>query len=80
MPSAPASPSPAFKRILVKLSGEALMGDDAYGINPLVIDRIVSEIKDVHDLGVEIAIVIGGGNIFRGIARPPITWACLPPS
>jgi uridylate kinase len=68
MPSAPASPSPAFKRILVKLSGEALMGDDAYGINPLVIDRIVSEIKDVHDLGVEIAIVIGGGNIFRGIA------------
>jgi uridylate kinase len=59
---------PAFKRILVKLSGEALMGDDAYGINPNVIDRIVGEIQDVHAMGVEIAIVIGGGNIFRGIA------------
>jgi uridylate kinase len=59
---------PAYKRILVKLSGEALMGDDAYGINPQVIDRIVGEIKEVHEMGVEIAVVIGGGNIFRGIA------------
>ena len=59
---------PAYKRILLKLSGEALMGDDAYGINRETIDRIVAEIGEVHDLGVEIAIVIGGGNIFRGVA------------
>jgi uridylate kinase len=59
---------PVYKRILVKLSGEALMGDDSYGINQLVIDRIVGEIADVAKLGVEIAVVIGGGNIFRGVA------------
>ena len=59
---------PAYKRILLKLSGEALMGDDAYGVNPAVIDRIVGEIKEVSEMGVQIAIVIGGGNIFRGIA------------
>jgi len=63
-----AAPQPAYKRILLKLSGEALMGDDPYGINREVIDRIVAEIGDVHRLGVEIAIVIGGGNIFRGVA------------
>jgi uridylate kinase len=59
---------PVYKRILVKLSGEALMGDDSYGINQGVIDRIVGEIADVAKLGVEIAVVIGGGNIFRGVA------------
>ena len=59
---------PAYKRILLKLSGEALMGDDAYGVNPAVIDRIVGEIKEVSEMGVQVAIVIGGGNIFRGIA------------
>ncbi len=59
---------PVYKRILVKLSGEALMGDDSYGINQTVIDRIVGEIADVARLGVEIAVVIGGGNIFRGVA------------
>jgi len=65
----PASASaPAYKRILLKLSGEALMGADAYGINREVIDRIVTEIADVVRLGVEVAIVIGGGNIFRGVA------------
>jgi uridylate kinase len=64
---APAS-APAYKRILLKLSGEALMGADAYGINREVIDRIVTEIADVVRLGVEVAIVIGGGNIFRGVA------------
>ncbi len=58
----------AYKRILVKLSGEALMGDDAYGINRLTLSRIVAEIKAVADLGVEIGVVIGGGNIFRGMA------------
>ena len=65
---ASAAPKPAYKRILLKLSGEALMGEDPYGINREVIDRIVAEIGEVHRLGVEIAIVIGGGNIFRGVA------------
>jgi uridylate kinase len=58
----------AYKRVLLKLSGEALMGDDAYGINQAVIGRIVSEIGEVSRLGIQIALVIGGGNIFRGVA------------
>lgn len=58
----------AYKRILLKLSGEALMGEDSYGINRPTIERIVSEIAGVAALGVEIAVVIGGGNIFRGVA------------
>jgi uridylate kinase len=62
------SGAPAYKRILLKLSGEALMGDDSYGINRATISRIVQEIKDVIELGVQVAIVIGGGNIFRGVA------------
>ena len=61
-------PQPAHKRILLKLSGEALMGDDAFGINRDTIVRIVNEVKEVINLGVEVAIVIGGGNIFRGVA------------
>ena len=61
-------PDTAYKRILVKLSGEALMGEDAYGINRTIIERIISEIADVVALGVEVAVVIGGGNIFRGMA------------
>lgn len=60
--------TPVYKRILLKLSGEALMGDDAYGINRVTIDRIVEEIAAVAALGLEIAVVIGGGNIFRGVA------------
>jgi uridylate kinase len=56
-----------YKRVLLKLSGEALMGDQGFGIDPHVVARIASEIKDIHDLGVQVAIVIGGGNIFRGI-------------
>ena len=60
--------APVFKRILVKLSGEALMGDDSFGINRATINHIVNEIKDVVDLGVQVAVVIGGGNIFRGVA------------
>jgi len=59
---------PAYKRVLLKLSGEALMGDDAYGINRETIDRITAEVKEVLNLGVEVGIVIGGGNIFRGVA------------
>ncbi|OGA23373.1 MAG: UMP kinase [Betaproteobacteria bacterium RIFCSPLOWO2_02_FULL_67_26] len=60
--------TPAYKRILLKLSGEALMGGDAYGINRETVDRIVGEIAEVVNLGVEVAVVIGGGNIFRGVA------------
>ena len=60
--------TPAYRRILLKLSGEALMGDDSYGIERETIDRIVAEIADVLRAGVQIAIVIGGGNIFRGVA------------
>ena len=59
---------PKYKRILLKLSGEALMGDDAYGINRQTIDTIVAEIAAVARMGVEIGVVIGGGNIFRGVA------------
>ena len=56
-----------YKRILLKLSGEALMGDNSYGIDPQRLDQYAQEIKRAHDLGIEIAIVIGGGNIFRGV-------------
>ena len=60
--------TPKYRRILLKLSGEALMGDDAYGINRPTIERIVGEIKEVADMGVAMGIVIGGGNIFRGVS------------
>ncbi|MFQ3618103.1 MAG: UMP kinase [Cyanobacteriota bacterium] len=56
-----------YRRVLLKLSGEALMGDLSYGIDPTVVDAICAEIKDVVDTGVEVAVVVGGGNIFRGI-------------
>ena len=59
---------PAHKRILLKLSGEALMGDDQFGINRATIERMVSEIVEVSKVGVQVAVVIGGGNIFRGVA------------
>ena len=59
---------PAYKRVLLKLSGEALMGDDPYGINRATIERMVADVAEVAKLGVELAIVIGGGNIFRGVA------------
>ncbi|NYE22052.1 UMP kinase [Pigmentiphaga litoralis] len=58
----------AYKRVLLKLSGEALMGDDAFGINRATINRMVEEIVEVCAMGVELALVIGGGNIFRGVA------------
>jgi uridylate kinase len=57
----------AYKRILLKLSGEALMGDLAYGIDPDIVKRIAKEISDLRETGIEIAIVVGGGNIFRGL-------------
>jgi len=59
---------PAYQRILLKLSGEALMGDDAYGINRATIVRMVREVQEITALGCEVAVVIGGGNIFRGVA------------
>lgn len=64
----PGGESVRYKRILLKLSGEALAGDKAFGISTDIIDRIADEIKVIHEIGVEIAIVLGGGNIFRGIA------------
>ncbi len=63
-----AAVTPKYKRIMLKLSGEALMGDDAYGINRQTIEAIVAEIATVVRMGVEIGAVIGGGNIFRGVA------------
>jgi uridylate kinase len=60
--------SPCYKRIMLKLSGEALLGEDSYGINRATIERIVREIAEVARLGVEVGVVIGGGNIFRGVA------------
>ncbi len=60
--------APCYRRILIKLSGEALMGDQGFGISPQVISYVADEIHSVATLGVEVAIVVGGGNIFRGIA------------
>ncbi|MFC6276987.1 UMP kinase [Psittacicella hinzii] len=57
---------PLYNRILLKLSGEALQGNEGFGIDPTVLDRIVAEVKRVTDLGVQVAIVVGGGNLFRG--------------
>src|SRR5476651_1367391 len=62
------SPVPAYKRILLKLSGEALMGEQTYGIDPAVATQIAKDIAEIQGMGVETAIVIGGGNIFRGLA------------
>ncbi|AEG69247.1 MULTISPECIES: UMP kinase [Ralstonia solanacearum species complex] len=59
---------PAYKRVLLKLSGEALMGDDAFGINRSTIEGMVNDIAEIVRLGVQVAVVIGGGNIFRGVA------------
>lgn len=60
--------TPAYKRILLKLSGEALMGEDQFGINRKVLQLTVEEIKSIVEIGVEVGIVVGGGNIFRGVA------------
>jgi len=66
---ADASPDKAlYPRVLIKISGEALMGDQGFGLHPPTVQRIAGEVKKVHDLGVEICLVIGGGNIFRGLS------------
>ncbi|MGH1369067.1 MAG: UMP kinase [Maritimibacter sp.] len=62
------APKPTYKRVMLKISGEALMGDRGFGLNPQTVERIANEVKSVHDMGVEICMVIGGGNIFRGLA------------
>ena len=62
------SPAPAYKRVMLKISGEALMGDQGYGLHPPTVARIAREVKSVHDMGVEVCMVIGGGNIFRGLS------------
>src|ERR1700755_3722681 len=60
--------APNYRRILLKVSGEALMGADAFGINIDVVDRIARDVKEAHEAGTEICMVVGGGNIFRGLA------------
>ena len=60
-------PNASFKRVMLKISGEAFMGEQGFGLHPPTVERIANEIKSVHDLGVEICMVIGGGNIFRGL-------------
>lgn len=61
-------PEPIYKRILLKLSGEALMGSQQYGIDPMVLGKVARQVVEVHRLGVQVAVVVGGGNIFRGLA------------
>ncbi len=78
----------AYPRVLLKLSGEALAGDVGYGIDPKVVDALADEIADIVEDEVEVAVVVGGGNIFRGWREAPRAWtaprpttsACWPPS
>jgi uridylate kinase len=67
-PASPPAPIPAYSRVLLKLSGEALMGDQQFGVDPVVATRIAREVGGLQALGVQAALVIGGGNIFRGLA------------
>src|SRR6267142_3742808 len=60
---------PAFRRVLLKISGEALMGEQTFGIDVNVARAVADEIKQVHDLGIQVAVVVGGGNIFRGLSK-----------
>ena len=64
----PETPQTKYKRVMLKISGEALMGDQGYGLHPPTVERIAREVKAVRDMGVEVCMVIGGGNIFRGLA------------
>ena len=64
----PEGQQPVYRRVLVKLSGEALMGEESFGISRVFLDRIAAEIQEVVDSGVQVAVVIGGGNLFRGVA------------
>src|SRR2546425_6089794 len=64
----PSATVPVYKRVLLKLSGEALLGEETYGIDPAVATQIARDVAEIQGMGVETAIVIGGGNIFRGVA------------
>ena len=65
---------PVFKRVLIKLSGEALMGPSDYGTDPATVEAIAKQLKSVHDRGVEIAVVLGAGNIYRGLSEAAAWW------
>ncbi len=67
MPDGDVESRPKYKRVLLKISGEALMGDTQFGLHPPTVQRVASEIQKVHEMGVEVCVVIGGGNIFRGL-------------
>src|SRR5215216_2130785 len=70
MPADPTSSArPAYRRVLLKISGEALMGDQGYGINPEILTHTAKEVADTARLGIELAVVVGGGNIFRGVSE-----------
>ena len=60
--------APAFRRVMLKISGEALMGDQGFGLHPPTVERVAAEVRAVHEMGVEICLVIGGGNVFRGLS------------
>jgi uridylate kinase len=68
-PQIQSRPAVAYRRVLLKISGEALMGEQSYGIDTEVARQVADELKDVHKLGVEVAVVVGGGNIFRGVSK-----------
>src|SRR3954447_8549065 len=68
-PEPPLTEDPVFKRVLIKLSGEALMGPLDYGTDPATVEAIAMQLKAVHDRGVEIAVVLGAGNIYRGLSE-----------
>ena len=68
-PQTPSTPALVYRRVLLKISGEALMGEQSYGIDTEVARQVADELKDVHKLGVEVAVVVGGGNIFRGVSK-----------
>src|SRR5918993_2088791 len=68
-PQTQSQPAVAYQRVLLKISGEALMGEQSYGIDTEVARQVADELKDVHKLGVEVAVVVGGGNIFRGVSK-----------
>ncbi|MEM7242087.1 MAG: UMP kinase [Pseudomonadota bacterium] len=67
MPDGLSAKQLTYKRVMLKISGEALMGDQAFGLHPPTVDRIAKELKSVHEIGAEVCVVIGGGNIFRGL-------------
>jgi len=74
MAQVPSSRQPKYKRILLKLSGEALMGTEDFGIDPKVLDRMALEIGQLIGIGVQVGLVIGGGNLFRGAALSRRAW------